>query len=140
MQTATFLTGLIYYLDLHPEVQNKLKGEIRSSFEKSETMTVSALTKLPYFSAVIQEGLRLFPPAPDLFPRIIPEGGEYIMGRYLPAGVRVSVSALAASHSVSNFDNPQEFMPERWEKAELDSRMKASCPFGQGHRSCLGKT
>ena len=140
-QTATFMAGLTYYLSQNPIVHTRLKHEIRSSFPNSDKdITVAALTKLQYLNAVIQEALRLFPPAPDLFPRIIPDGGEYIMGKYLPEGTRVSIAALAACHSASNFDDPKRFWPERWENAETDRRMTASCPFGQGHRSCLGKT
>lgn len=50
-------------------------------------MTLAKLANLEYLNRVIREGLRMFPPAADIFPHIIPEGGEVIMGKLLPQGV-----------------------------------------------------
>ena len=52
-----------------------------------EDLNLADLAQLDYLNRVIREGLRVFPPAADIFPRIIPEGGEVIMGKYLPEGV-----------------------------------------------------
>lgn len=53
----------------------------------------------------------------------------------------VSIAALAISYSANNFAEPYKFDPERWtdERVASDRRLKASQPFGQGHRSCIGK-
>ncbi|EON68032.1 hypothetical protein W97_07180 [Coniosporium apollinis CBS 100218] len=139
--TATFLSGLCYFLTRNQAVYEKVKEEIRTVFHCEEEMTLINLSQLKYFHAVVREGLRMFPPAADIFPRIIPEGGETILGKYLPEGTRVGIAALAASYSKSNFDNPDVFDPSRWlgDDEFKDKRMRASQPFGQGHRSCLGK-
>jgi hypothetical protein len=50
-------------------------------------MTLAKVNQLPYLQAVVQEGLRIFPPAPDVFPRLIPKGGEVLLGEFLPEGV-----------------------------------------------------
>ncbi|KAH7311808.1 cytochrome P450 [Rhexocercosporidium sp. MPI-PUGE-AT-0058] len=139
--TATFNAGMCYYLAKNPDVYGKLKKEIRSNFSSREEMTLTRLASLVYLNLVIREGLRMFPPAADIFPRIIPEGGEVIMGQYLPEGTHVSIGALAISFSAKNFPDPYKFDPERWtdERAARDGKLKASQPFGQGHRSCIGK-
>ncbi|KAF2194930.1 hypothetical protein K469DRAFT_545034, partial [Zopfia rhizophila CBS 207.26] len=48
-----------------------------------------------YFQAVIQEGLRIFPPAPEVFPRLIPEGVGFALGEYLPERLSSEIFAPA---------------------------------------------
>ena len=78
---------MCYYLAKNTDVYEKLKFEIRNNFSSREEMTLAKLANLEYLNRVIREGLRMFPPAADIFPRIIPEGGEVIMGKFLPEGV-----------------------------------------------------
>lgn len=54
-------------------------------------MTLAKLAQLPYLNLVIKEGLRMFPPAADIFPRVVPVGGEFVMGSFLPEGVSDSL-------------------------------------------------
>lgn len=80
-------TGIVFYLARDPEMCHRLTTEIRTSFTSRADMTLARLSELPYLNAVIREGLRVLPPAADIFPRIVPDGGEIIMGDFLPAGV-----------------------------------------------------
>jgi cytochrome P450 len=68
-------------------VHEKLGTKIRAPYTSMEYVTLAELAQLDYLNRVIEEGLRVFPPAVDIFPRIIPDGGEVIMGKYLPEGV-----------------------------------------------------
>lgn len=43
--------------------------------------------KLPYLTAVIDEGLRIFPSAPIGFVRTVPEDGDTVDGEFIPGGV-----------------------------------------------------
>jgi len=43
--------------------------------------------KLPYLSAVIEEGLRMAPPVPSGLPRVVPADGGMVCGEWLPGGV-----------------------------------------------------
>ena len=97
MQTATFLAGVCYFLAHNPPVYKRLLTEVRTTFSASEDMTLAKLSQLSYLQAVIREGLRMFPPAADIFPRIIPSGGNTIFGRYLPEGVSHKNSKLCSS-------------------------------------------
>ena len=49
----------------------------------------------------------------------------------------------AACRDESNFEKPNEFMPERWTRDEESSRIAphpfACLPFGYGTRGCVGK-
>lgn len=68
---------------------DKLTAEIRSNFESAADMNFEDLSKLPYMSAVIDEGLRIFPSAPIGFVRTVPEGGDTVDGHFVPGGVSV---------------------------------------------------
>jgi cytochrome P450 len=77
--TAGYLTGLLNQL-LRPQnrhVFDKLVAEIRSNFENDADLKFEDLTKLPYLTAVIEEGHRIFPSAPIGFVRTVPRGGRF---------------------------------------------------------------
>lgn len=44
---------------------------------------------LKYLSAVIEEALRIYPPFVTSLSRIVPKGGAYVDGQYIPGGVRI---------------------------------------------------
>lgn len=70
--TSVTLTYCIYLLSKHPQVQQKLLQEVddlkgQPSYEQ--------LGRFPYAAAVLNEALRLFPPAP-LFARVAQEDAQ----------------------------------------------------------------
>jgi len=85
--TGTFLTGTTWHLLKNPKVYKTLVEEIRSSFTSSEDITIGKLIHLKYLTGVIEEGLRIYPPVPSNMPRVIPEEGAMICGKWLPGGV-----------------------------------------------------
>ncbi|EGU72734.1 hypothetical protein FOXB_16756 [Fusarium oxysporum f. sp. conglutinans Fo5176] len=135
--TATFLAGVTYLLLQHPETLMKLQNEIRSAFSSKKDITKESTLKLQYLSGVIEEGLRLFPPAPFGLPRVCPLGAV-IDGCAIPAGTIVSVDSFAMSHDARSFSNPDEFRPERWIGGGTGDNLAASRPFSIGRRACLG--
>ncbi|EHK97816.1 putative Isotrichodermin C-15 hydroxylase [Glarea lozoyensis 74030] len=139
--TASTLASLTNNLLRHPEVYSKLKAEIREKFSTEEEIKLAAVNELPYLSACIEEGLRIFPPAPIGFLRMIQDGGDTIDGQHIPGGTAVSVSSWCAHHSPDNFKDPDDFIPERWLKgAGYDNDNKlAHRPFSLGPRGCIGK-
>lgn len=81
------LAGTTNYLTKYPDTLKSLTNEIRRTFEDESDMTLESLAKLPYLSAVIEEGLRICAPVPLGMPRVVPEGGDTVCGEWLPAGV-----------------------------------------------------
>jgi len=69
---------------------------------------------LTYSNAAISEAFRLFTPLPGSMRRITPPEGSTISGIYIPGNTIVAVDSYAASHSPSNFRDPEAFIPERW--------------------------
>jgi hypothetical protein len=86
--TATELSGLTYLLLKSPEKLDRLTREVRSAFKSIDDMTMVNLSQLEYLQACIEEGLRFYPPVASGLPRITPEGGAEVCGRWIPGGVR----------------------------------------------------
>lgn len=86
--TATLLSGVTWYLLKNPEKLAKVKQEVRSTFSHDSEIDSQTVLKLPYMLAVLQEGLRIFPPSPFGFPRRIKsKGGQRVAGHWVPRNV-----------------------------------------------------
>jgi cytochrome P450 len=142
--TATTLSGTTYLLLKNQGAYTRLVREIRSSFKSADEITIDRVNELPFLLAVLQEGLRYYPPVPTGFPRVVPGQGQEISGHYIPGGTSVYVSQHATNHSPRNFTDADAFVPERWldnerpEKYKGDNREVVQ-PFSFGPRNCLGK-
>lgn len=137
------MSGLLYHLLTNPDKLALIRAEVRTSFASSADITMGRLANLRYLNACIQEGLRIYPPISVGVPRTIPQGGNAVMGRWLPAGTDVSVHQMAAYHSPANFRHPARFAPERWlggdGAAEYeDDKRDVHQPFSYGPRNCIG--
>ena len=140
--TAGFLTGLFNLItrEENKHVLARLTQEIRDNFARDEDLKFEALCKLPYLSAVIDEGLRMFTPAPIGFVRTVPAGGDTVSGHFVPGGTTVSVCMWAATHSERNFAEPYKFKPERWfDRDNSTDKLSASNAFSLGPRGCIGR-
>ncbi|RAL00110.1 cytochrome P450 [Aspergillus ibericus CBS 121593] len=141
--SATALSAFTYFILTHKEVYDRLVAEIREGFETYEQIEVSALTRLPYLNAVLQETLRIYPPVAVTLPRVVPPNGATINGQFVPGGVTVGVNHFACYHDPQNFDHPLEFLPERWlpecQERFVKDRRNSFQPFSFGPRNCLGK-
>ncbi|WYZ39357.1 hypothetical protein EsH8_III_001271 [Colletotrichum jinshuiense] len=139
--TATGLTTATYLLCENPHTLEKLTTEIRGTFENEDDITIQSTAGLSYLNAVIEEALRLGPPGPGTFPRVVPEGGKTVCGQFVPGGYSVGVHHLSVNRSPVNFREHDAFHPERWlgdERFESDNR-NAAQPFSFGPRNCIGK-
>jgi len=134
--TATFLSGVTYYLCRNPSAYKNLVDEIRTSFKSYEDINGRSTQHLQYLKAVIDEGLRMYPPVPVGLGRISP--GETVDGHYMPEGTVCYTHAWTATHSELNFHKPYEFLPERWIEPNDDKKM-GSTPFSMGSRVCIGQ-
>ncbi len=77
-------------------------------------LNIEKLESLPYLNAVIDEFLRLGTPLPG-FPRVIPNGGAYIVDTYIPEGSVVGVPIYTQAIDPANFwPDPEALRPERW--------------------------
>jgi cytochrome P450 len=138
---ATTLSGLTYYLCANPSVHARLKSEIRETFKTEKDINLASTNSLPYLGACINEALRIYPAAVGIMARITPPEGCIVAGRFVPGNTTVNVSRWGVSRSPSNFQKPDEFLPQRWlggEEFEGENR-KAVQPFNVGPRNCIGQ-
>ena len=135
--TATALSGITYYLCRDSNRYAKLVDEVRSSFESFDDIIGRATERLVYLKAIIEEGLRLYPPIAAGLPRVSP--GEFVDSHYVPKGAIVSVNTWVAGHVETNFHDPFKFVPERWLDSDCKDDKAASQPFLLGSRVCLGR-
>jgi cytochrome P450 len=99
--TAILLSGLCYHLLKNPAAMARLNGEIRGAFETEEEITISAVEHLPYLMAVFQESLRIYPPAPAAFERVVPGEGDEICGQWIPGGVSLPILTFVSSRKLT---------------------------------------
>lgn len=143
--TATAMTWAFYLLCLHPEVQMRLREEVRAnlpSIDDTETVTAASLDKCHYLHAVCNEVLRVYPPVPVT----MREAGRdtSILGQYVPRGTKVILSPWAVNTATSLWGpDADKFNPDRWMgpgKANSGGAESnyAFLTFLHGPRSCIG--
>lgn len=93
--TSTLLSGTTFWLLRTPEVYQRLKHEIRTSFTSEEEIDMISVSKLKYLIAVLTEGLRIYPPSPSGLGRLTPANGALVEGYFMPEGVRDSLVLTA---------------------------------------------
>jgi cytochrome P450 len=93
--TATALSAMTYYILKNPSSMATLVHEVRSAFSHNDEITINSVGNLKYLLACINETLRMFPPAAVGFPRVVPEGGDFIVGKWVPAGVSCTIPRTA---------------------------------------------
>jgi cytochrome P450 len=142
--SAGGLSGITYLLLKNPEKLSNLCAEIRNSFKSQDEITMLTTARCKYLNAVLEEGMRLYPPVPTTVPRWVPGKGEEIDGKWVPGGVAVGCNQLSCGHSELNFKHARDFIPERWLElppgSEFENDDKAAMqPFSMGPRNCIGK-
>lgn len=85
--TATALSGLIFYLLNTPHALERLRKEIRGSFDRVEEMTFERGKRLGYLHACVEEVLRVYPPVAMELSRLTPPEGCIIDGHFVPGNV-----------------------------------------------------
>lgn len=85
--TATLLSAATFFLATNPASLAKLNEEVRSAFQSEDQIDMLSVQNLKYLSAVLDESMRCYPPVPSSSPRMIGEGGDTIIGEFIPEGV-----------------------------------------------------
>jgi len=139
--TATLLSGVIYNLCRNPDAMAEITKEIRGAYASDAEIDLFSTSQLKYTLAVLEEGLRIYTPVPTQASRVVPAGGDTVLGQYLPEGTVIHMSQYIAHHLSTNFTKPEEFHPERFLGAEefKNDNFDIMQPFSVGPRNCIGK-
>ncbi len=136
--TALTLSWAGYALSRHPRVEERLLTELRTVLG-GRAPTVGDLTRLRYAEAVINETLRLYPPAYTIGREAI--AACEIGGFRVPAGTTLLLPMWIIQRDPRWFDRAEEFAPDRWLDGLAQRIPKfAFFPFGGGPRICIGNT
>lgn len=134
--SANALAWTWYILCQHPEVVREIRAEIKTVFGDQKP-TVEGIAKLDYLKRVIQESMRLYPPAWVMDRVSIEE--DHFEGFHIPKNKIVGLYIYGLHHSPKYWKNPEKFDPSRFEKEAVKKRPPYTyLPFGGGQRKCIG--
>ncbi|SEJ30963.1 Cytochrome P450 [Pseudooceanicola nitratireducens] len=132
--TALTLSWALYLLSFAPEQQERAAEEARSQLG-DRAATADDVASMPFIRAVVDEALRLYPPA-GIISRTAQQA-DTLCGREVRPGDTVMVPIYALHRNRLLWDNPDAFDPDRFMGGAPVDRY-AYLPFGDGPRICIG--
>ncbi len=136
--STSTLSFMFYELARHPRALARLQAEQDEVLGSRAPTPAQLFGELPYLDMVLDETLRLYPPA-WIGPRRSVR--EFEFGGYrVPAGAYVNYCSWASHRLPEVFGDPEAFVPERFERERKVALPRgAYVPFGGGSRICIGK-
>ncbi|KAL1670105.1 cytochrome P450 [Schizophyllum commune] len=157
--TSTALVRILQLLAEHPDVQQRLRAEIRAAKQEHSVLTYDELEAMQYLDAVCRETLRMYPPIPQLTRMtrqdvVMPLGtpvtgldGRSLSEVFVPKGTPIIISVININRSMKIWGaDAKEWKPERWLAPLPEVVAEAHVPgiysnlmtFLGGGRSCIG--
>jgi cytochrome P450 len=136
--STSTLTFMMHELARHPDVVVKLREE-QDRVLGGEAPDIDRLEReMPYLDMVLDEVLRLYPPA-WIGPRRAVRDFEF-GGHSVTRGAYVNYCSWASHRLPEVFPEPEAFIPERFSRERKAALPRgAYVPFGGGRRICIGK-
>ena len=137
---ASCLTWTLLLLARHPQVQDRVAAELDAL--PVEAAGWAELPALPYTRAVVDEALRLYPPAWVVTRRALAD--DVVDGVAVPAGTLVVLSPWLLHRRAASWPDPGRFDPERFLASDAVGSPRGAfrgdyLPFGAGPRLCIGR-
>jgi cytochrome P450 len=133
--TGVALFWMFYLVATTPGVQQRIAAEA-APLELGPDGAAEALAKLIHTRAVVQEALRLYPPAFTLVRQA--RGDDDAGGTRIPAGAVVMIAPWVLHRHRRLWDEPEKFEPVRFLPGAPSPDRCAYLPFGIGPRVCIG--
>jgi len=134
--TSLALTWTWYLLSQHAEARRRLEEEIDVALNGRPPEYID-LVNLPYTRMVIDEAMRLYPPAWGFSRQALAD--DELGGFHLPRGWLAFVIPFVLHRLPAFWRNPEAFDPERFSPEQSAERPKfVYLPFGAGPRQCIG--
>jgi cytochrome P450 len=135
--TANALAWTLYLLSRHPDVADALRQEV-DSIGNAGAPTLEDFERLELTKMVLQESMRLYPPAWGLSRRA--ERADVVEGHAIPAGSFMQIILYLLHRNPDVWEEPERFDPTRFRPERVRNRHRfAYLPFGAGSRICIGK-
>ncbi|KAK9305473.1 hypothetical protein QLX08_003493 [Tetragonisca angustula] len=142
-ETASITLNFIGHdLAANPEIQEKLRKEVKSTIEEHGGLTFEALKDMTYMNQVINESQRLHAAVGSLQKMCTEEfelqGSDGLTYRIKP-GIEVDISIIGLHTDPMYWVNPNVFDPERFNDERKQTIEKMTfLPFSEGPRICVG--
>lgn len=134
--TAVALTWTLWLLAKDQSSQQRVLDEV-AAVAGAEMIATSQVEGLSFCRQVIQEAMRLYPPAPGIGRQA--QVALELGGMRLAAGSRLHIPVFALHRNARLWDHPNAFDPDRFAPDRLKGRPRYSyLPFGGGPRVCIG--
>lgn len=134
--TANALAWTFYLLSKFPAAARTIRAELAEVLG-GRSPSVDDLPRLKYTSMVVDEAMRLYPPA-WMFTRAARQDLE-IGGYFIPKDSYLFLSPYVVHRKASLWEDPEGFDPERFAPTRAASIPRfAYFPFGGGPRQCIG--
>ncbi len=134
--TSLALTWIWYLLSQNPNVRQRLEHELDAVLEGREP-AFSDLVNLPYTRMVIDEAMRIYPPAWGFSRQALAD--DELGGFHLPRGWLAFVIPYVLHRLPAFWPDPEVFDPDRFLPERVAERPKfVYLPFGAGPRQCIG--
>ncbi len=130
--TALTLAWSMYLIAFDQEVQERAREEATGVLN-GRAATGDDVANLPFIRKIIDEALRLYPPAGMVSRTALSE--DELCGREIRKGDTVIIPIYALQRNEVLWENPNAFLPDRWENKP---DRYAYLPFGDGPRICIG--
>ncbi len=130
---AGALTWTLMLLAEHQPVQDRLRAELAA--HDGAVSLLAHRDQVPWTRAVVDEALRLYPPAWAISRRSTHD--DILGGIAVPAGTLAIISPWIVHRRSESWDDPLAFRPERF--LDAGAGRSGYLPFGQGPRLCIGR-
>ncbi|MCS0602101.1 cytochrome P450 [Streptomyces sp. LP11] len=143
--TAATAAWAMHYLATHPQVQERVRAEAAEVLGRDHyPADTTALSRLTYAEAVVNEVIRLRPASPFLMMETttdttVTDGRTEL--RIDRGTVLVPLLTYGSDSDPERFPDPGVFDPDRWlsAAARQPSHAQGFLPFGSGPRFCPGR-
>jgi cytochrome P450 len=134
--TAKALTWTLYLIARAPEWQHRIRREVKEVAGEAP-IAAEHIDRLIVTRAVIEEAMRLYPPAPVMTRQTA--GQVQLGGETIPDRSMIFIPIFAIHRHRKLWDDPDRFDPERFmpERKAAHARTQFM-PFGFGPRTCIG--
>ena len=122
----------------HPDVYTGVITELEELYGDGQSVSFHALRQIPRLENVLKETLRLHPPLIVLMR--VAKGDFEVCGHLIRDGDMVAVSPAISNRIAEDFPQPNDFVPDRYEKPRQEDLINrwTWIPFGAGRHRCVG--
>lgn len=133
--TGNALAWTLYLLALFPDAEERMREELAGL--SGETLGRETIERLSFSRAVLNETLRLYPPAPFIGRAALEP--DTVCGSPIRPGDEIVISPWIVHRHRALWDAPDSFRPERFLPGAPEPQRGAFLPFGLGPRICIGQ-